>query len=113
MLNTPRDCLSAVFSVPEAAPVALVRARRCYRREANVFWVGRIRRSESRIGEMRNLQLPEDLCAAAENRFGHEFGGLEGLLVFVLNDLLRDEANSADQSEQKLVEERLRELGYL
>ena len=65
------------------------------------------------MGEMRNLQLPEDLCAAAEKRFGNEFGGLEGLLVFVLNDLLRDEANSADQAEQKLVEERLRELGYL
>ena len=53
---------------------------------------------------MRNLQLPEDLCAAAEKKFGHEFGGLEGLLVFVLNDLLHDEANSADQAEQKVGE---------
>jgi hypothetical protein len=62
---------------------------------------------------MRNLQLPADLCAAAEKKFGREFGGVEELLVFVLNDLLRDEAFRADQAEQKLVEDRLRELGYL
>jgi hypothetical protein len=62
---------------------------------------------------MRDVQLPEDLCAAAEKKFGHVFGSLEELLVFVLRDLSRDEASSADQAEQRLVEERLRELGYL
>lgn len=63
--------------------------------------------------EMRDLRLPADVCAAAEKRFGHVFGSLEELLVFVLRDLLRDEAGSADQAEQRLVENRLRELGYL
>jgi hypothetical protein len=62
---------------------------------------------------MRDLRLPADVCAAAEKRFGHVFGSLEELLVFVLRDLLRDEAGSADQAEQRLVENRLRELGYL
>ena len=63
--------------------------------------------------EMRDLRLPADVCAAAETRFGHVFGSLEELLVFVLRDLLRDEAGGADQAEERLVENRLRELGYL
>jgi hypothetical protein len=63
--------------------------------------------------EMRDVQLPADLCAATEKKFGNVFGSLEELLVFVLRDLTRDDASRADQDEQKLVEERLRELGYL
>ena len=63
--------------------------------------------------QMRNVQIPEELCAAAEKKFGSVFGSLEELLVFVLRDLSRDEAAHSDQAEQQLVEERLRELGYL
>ena len=63
--------------------------------------------------EMRNVQLPLDLCAAAEQKFAHKFGTLEDLLTFLLRDLLRDDAVKADEAEQRLVEERLRELGYL
>ena len=62
--------------------------------------------------EMRTLQLPADLCAATEKKFGRAFANLEELLTFVLQDLSRDDA-AADQAELKLVEERLRELGYL
>lgn len=62
---------------------------------------------------MRDVRLPADLCAATEKKFSHAFGSLEELLVFVLRDLSRDEAASADRAEQRLVEERLRELGYL
>jgi hypothetical protein len=65
------------------------------------------------MAEMREVRLPAEVCAAAEKKFGHVFGSLEELLVFVLRDLSRDEASSADQAEQRLVEERLRELGYL
>ncbi len=54
--------------------------------------------------EMREVRLPADLCAATEKKFGHVFGSLEELLVFVLRDLSRDEASSADQAEQRLVE---------
>ena len=63
--------------------------------------------------EMRDVRLPADLCAAAEKKFCHWFKNLEELLVFVLRDLSREEASSADQAEQQLVEQRLRELGYL
>jgi len=59
------------------------------------------------------LRLPADICAAAEERFGQSFGSLEDLLGFVLRELLRDEARQLDQSEQRIVEERLRELGYI
>jgi len=65
------------------------------------------------MSEIRDLQLPADLCAAVEGEFGRVFGSLEELLIFILRDLLRDEARIADQAEQRLVDERLRELGYL
>jgi hypothetical protein len=63
--------------------------------------------------EMRDLRLPEDLCAAAEKRFSCAFANVEELLISVLCDLTRDEATQLDRAEQKVVEERLRELGYL
>ncbi len=63
--------------------------------------------------ETRGLRLPEELCVAAEKKFGQAFGSLEELLALVLRDLLRDDASSADQEEERLVEQRLRELGYL
>jgi len=63
--------------------------------------------------EWRDLRLPADICAAAEERFGQSFGTLEDLLGFVLRELLRDEARQLDRSEQRIVEERLRELGYI
>jgi hypothetical protein len=58
---------------------------------------------------LRQVLLPESLCDAVEKRFGN----LESFLTFVVGELLRDEAAALDQSEQHLVEERLRELGYL
>jgi hypothetical protein len=63
--------------------------------------------------DSREVRLPEDLCAAAERKFGQRFSSLEELLTFVLQDLLRDEASRLDQAEQRIVEERLRELGYI
>jgi len=63
--------------------------------------------------EMREIRLPEDLCAAAEKKFVQKFGSVEELLTFILRDLSRDEALQLDQAEQRMIEERLRELGYL
>jgi hypothetical protein len=61
----------------------------------------------------RKLQLPEDLCAVAEKKFGAHFQSVEQLLEFVLRDLVHDSAAAADENEQRIVEERLRELGYI
>jgi hypothetical protein len=65
------------------------------------------------VTETRNVQLPADLCAALEANFSHKFGSIDELLVFVMRELLRDAASKADEAEQRLIEERLRELGYL
>ncbi|MGO8795551.1 MAG: hypothetical protein ACLQLC_12065 [Candidatus Sulfotelmatobacter sp.] len=59
------------------------------------------------------VNLPAELCAQAEQRFGPKFGNIEQLLEFVLRDLLRDDASRADEQEQRLIEQRLRDLGYL
>jgi hypothetical protein len=65
------------------------------------------------MSEARTVQIPEDMCAAAEKKFGQTFANVEELLIFVLRDLLRDEAAQLDTAEARFVEERLRELGYL
>jgi hypothetical protein len=62
---------------------------------------------------MRNLNLPEDLCARVEKQFGDRFGTLEHFLECVLDRLLQDDAIRKDQAEQRIIEERLRDLGYL
>ena len=38
---------------------------------------------------------------------------LEELLVFVLRELLRDQAAQMDQAEQRVIEQRLKDLGYI
>lgn len=63
--------------------------------------------------EMREVRLPADLCAAAEKRFDKTFANIEELLAAVLRDLASDDVSTLDQAEQRLVEQRLRELGYL
>jgi hypothetical protein len=63
--------------------------------------------------ERRQLSLPEELCAAAEQRFRPSFNNLESLLEFVLRELTRNDAESLDQAEQAMLEERLRNLGYI
>ena len=63
--------------------------------------------------EMREVRLPADLCAATEKKFAGTFSSVEELLLFILRDLSQDEAARLDQAEQSLVEQRLRDLGYL
>jgi len=58
---------------------------------------------------LREISLPAVLCVTVERRFGN----LEIFLTFVMNELLRDQAAVHDQNKQRIVEERLRELGYL
>jgi len=63
--------------------------------------------------EARDIKLPAELCAAAEKKFAGTFGSLEEMLEFVLRELTREDAVRLNETEQKLVEDRLRELGYL
>jgi hypothetical protein len=64
-------------------------------------------------GPMRSVALPEELCAQAEERFRGQFANVEQLLELVLRDLLRDDATRADEAEQRMIEQRLKDLGYL
>ncbi len=60
------------------------------------------------------FQLPDDLCRRIEARFiGTRFQTLEALIGFVLEELLRDEAQQLDTLEERIVEQRLRDLGYI
>ena len=61
----------------------------------------------------RQISLPEELCAAAEQRYGKQFQTIESLLEFVLHEILRDDAEKLDQKEKAILEQRLRDLGYL
>ena len=63
--------------------------------------------------EMRPVSLPAELCTQAEKKFGRRFGSLEQLLEYVLRELVRDDAAQADEKEQRMIEQRLRDLGYL
>jgi len=61
----------------------------------------------------RQISLPEELCAAAERRFAPQFGTMETLLEFVLRELMQDNAEALDKTEQAILEQRLRDLGYI
>ncbi len=61
----------------------------------------------------RQIGLPEELCASAEQRFGRQFQNIESLLEFVLRELLRDDAEKLDEKEKAILEQRLRDLGYI
>jgi hypothetical protein len=63
--------------------------------------------------DLRDVRLPAQLCSEAEQRFAARFGNLEELLTFLLRELLRDDAAQMDQAEQRIIEERLRDLGYI
>jgi hypothetical protein len=62
---------------------------------------------------LRQVSLPEDLCSAAEKLYGKQFPSLEKLIVFLLEELTRHDAARFDDQEQRIIEERLKALGYL
>jgi hypothetical protein len=63
--------------------------------------------------QYRTVNLPEDLCAAAEKALTGRCESLEALLSFLLRELVTDDASKFDQAESQIIEQRLRELGYL
>jgi len=65
------------------------------------------------MSESREIRLPTDLCAAAEERFGGTFPGVEELVTFLLQELIRGDTLKLDRADQAIVEDRLRDLGYI
>lgn len=65
------------------------------------------------MSDARQVKLPEDLCAAAEKKFGARFASVDELLAFVLRELLHGGTMELERAEQQAVEQRLKDLGYL
>ena len=65
------------------------------------------------MSESREIRLPADLCAAAEKKFGGDFRSVDELLAFLLQELIREDTVDQDRADQAVVEERLRDLGYI
>ena len=65
------------------------------------------------MSESREIKLPADLCVAVQQKFGNSFGSVEQLVVFVLQELVRADTIDLDKADQAVVEERLRDLGYI
>ena len=71
------------------------------------------RRERVMSSDVREVRLPAELCNEAEHRFAARFGSLEELLVHVLQELLRDQAAQMDEGERRVIEQRLKDLGYI
>jgi hypothetical protein len=65
------------------------------------------------MSELRDVRLPADLCSAAEKKFGGAFRSVDELVIFLLQELIRKDTRDMDQADQAVVEERLRDLGYI
>jgi hypothetical protein len=57
--------------------------------------------------------LPEELCARLEKEFGKPFASFEDLMVFVMQKLTQEQAAQMDEADLKILEQRLRDLGYM
>ena len=62
---------------------------------------------------MRTINLPAELFSRAEKKFSARFSTLEQLLEYALRELVRDDAAQTDEREQRMIEQRLKDLGYL
>jgi hypothetical protein len=62
----------------------------------------------------RQVRLPADLCAAVEEKIkGTQFATVEELLSFVLEEIVAKKSGELEEQERKLIEQRLRDLGYI
>lgn len=64
------------------------------------------------MSQRRTVSLPEDLCAEAEKWMAGQFDSLEALLSFVLQEIVKDDGK-LDLADQQIVEQRLKDLGYI
>ncbi len=65
------------------------------------------------MNNTRSICVPEELCRAAERRFGGTFSSVDELVTNLLEQLLRDDAGKMDAHELEIIEQRLRGLGYV
>ena len=63
--------------------------------------------------QLRTVQLSEELCLNVETWLKGRFDSLEELLSFLLEEIVKDESATLDQQEEEIVQQRLRDLGYI
>ena len=69
--------------------------------------------SEGLMNQYRTVKLPEDLCVAAEKFRTGRFESLEALISFLLQEVVKDDVSKFDQAEEQMIEQRLKDLGYI
>jgi hypothetical protein len=62
---------------------------------------------------VRRVELPAELCERIEKRFGTQGRNLEQFLIFAMQELLQDDAAQMDEAEKRMIEQRLKDLGYI
>jgi hypothetical protein len=65
------------------------------------------------VSQYRTLQLSEDLCAKAQTWMPTRFATLEAFVEFLLQEMMREDASKLDEAEEQIVQQRLRDLGYI
>jgi hypothetical protein len=63
--------------------------------------------------QYRTVNLPEDLCAAAEKVAAGNFESVEALITFLLQEIVKDDGSKFDLAEEQMIEQRLKDLGYI
>jgi hypothetical protein len=63
--------------------------------------------------ETVEIRLPAELCTAALQRLGSRFANIEEFVLFVMHEVVANEVQKLDEAERRMVEERLRDLGYV
>jgi hypothetical protein len=65
------------------------------------------------MAQYRTVSLPDDLCAEAEKQLAGRFDSVEDLLTFLLQELTKDDSTKFDRAEERIIEQRLHDLGYI
>ena len=63
--------------------------------------------------EYRSIRVPEPLCDKAERWMNGRFESLEALVAFILQEIVDEKGARLDQQEEELVQQRLKDLGYI
>jgi hypothetical protein len=65
------------------------------------------------MAQYRTVSLPDDLCAEAEKQLAGRFDSVEALLTFLMQEITKDDSSKFDRAEERIIERRLRDLGYM
>lgn len=66
------------------------------------------------MNSWRELRLPSELCEKVERQIqGSQFATLEEFLTFLLREVASRDSSRLDEQERQVIEQRLRDLGYM